>query len=192
MPVRGKFETHTPELNRRHFIRLSAFVALGLLSPSQGLGAIRAGLKSKRSLSFYNTHTGESLKTVYWAEGEYVTGALEKINRILRDHRTGEIESIDTQLLDLLNAIRLRLDTYKPFHIISGYRSPKTNARLRKQSCGVARNSLHMLGKAVDIRVPGFRLPGLRKAAMDLKCGGVGYYPRSSFIHVDVGRVRYW
>jgi uncharacterized protein YcbK (DUF882 family) len=146
----------------------------------------------ERSLAFYNTHTGESLKTVYWFDGNYLPEAAEEINVILRDHRTGEIKSIAPRLLDLLFTLRGELEAKEPFHIISGYRSAATNALLRTISDGIATNSLHLDGKAADIRVPGLALSALRRAAVGLKAGGVGYYPRSDFVHVDIGRVRYW
>jgi uncharacterized protein YcbK (DUF882 family) len=114
------------------------------------------------------------------------------INHILRDHRTGEIKPIDPDLLDLLHALRTRLGTQRPFHVISGYRSPCTNEQLRSRSRGVARKSMHLFGKAVDIRIPGHDLADLRQAALAEQAGGVGYYPRPGFVHVDVGRVRFW
>lgn len=146
----------------------------------------------ERSLSFYNLHTTESLKTVYWHRGDYVPSALDEINRVLRDHRTDETHEIDPRLLDLLCDLRLRLDTRETFQIISGYRSPATNALLHANSDGVATRSLHMDGKAIDIRIPGRALSLLRKTALSIKAGGVGYYPSSNFVHVDVGRVRSW
>jgi uncharacterized protein YcbK (DUF882 family) len=140
----------------------------------------------------YETHTKESVATVYWVDGTYLPEALTDINRVLRDFRTDEVKPIDTGLLDLVCAIRVRLKAQDPFHVISGYRSPKTNAMLRKNNRGVARKSLHQYGKAVDIRLPGCSLSLLRRVATELRAGGVGYYPRSNFIHVDVGQVRYW
>ncbi len=129
---------------------------------------------------------------MYCANGEYIPGALTEINHILRDHRNGEVGSVDHRLLDLLHAINSRLDNSKPFHIISGFRSEQTNAMLAERSNGVAKHSLHMYGLAIDIRLPGHDLVTLRKTAIALKGGGVGYYPRSDFVHLDVGSVRYW
>jgi uncharacterized protein YcbK (DUF882 family) len=146
----------------------------------------------ERSLSLYNPNTRESLHTTYWSNGRYLQKALGDINHILRDRRTGEIKQINTRLLDLLYAIGTELKTQKPFHIISGYRSRRTNALLRKCGKGAAKNSLHIQGKAADIRLPGCRLSSLRRVAFNLKCGGVGYYPRSRFVHIDVGPIRYW
>jgi uncharacterized protein YcbK (DUF882 family) len=159
----------------------------------QGIFAASAGRsQAERSLAFYNTHTAERLETLYWVQGSYLPESLGEISYILRDHRTDEIQDIDARLLDLLFALRKGLETQEPFHIISGYRSAQTNARLHAQSSGVAENSLHLLGQAIDVRIPGRALPVLRKAAMTLKGGGVGYYPKSDFVHIDVGRVRYW
>jgi uncharacterized protein YcbK (DUF882 family) len=146
---------------------------------------------SERLLSFYNLHTAERLKVVYWADGAYVPESLAAINRVLRDHRTGSVHEIDQRLLDLLSQVRSKLDTSEPFQIISGYRSPATNAVLHERSNGVAKHSLHMDGMAADIRIEGRSLEALRDVARSLKSGGVGYY-RSQFVHVDVGRVRTW
>ena len=135
---------------------------------------------------------GERLKTIYWAQGSYISEALGEINHILRDSIANETKEIDATLLDLLFAIRTQLEFNEPFHIISGYRSASTNAFLRARSSGVADNSLHTVGKAIDIRTPGRDLHKLHKVARALQGGGVGYYPESNFIHVDIGRVRYW
>ena len=149
----------------------------------------------ERVLSFFNTHTGERLETAYCCGGEYQPDALEKVNFILRDFRANEIKPIDPRLLDLLHDLRGTLTTDQPLHIISGYRSPQTNAMLRARGgkeTGVASGSLHMVGQAIDIRIPGIQLDHLRAAARSLKRGGVGFYPASNFVHVDTGRVRYW
>jgi uncharacterized protein YcbK (DUF882 family) len=147
---------------------------------------------SEKSLSLYNTHTGETLNAVYWVQGHYLPEALAAADHVLRDHRTDEVRPIDPQLLDLLYAIREELGCHQAFHIISGYRSPTTNAYLRTVSRGVAEHSLHMDGKAADLRLPGWGAFAVRSVARDLRIGGVGYYPRSDFVHVDVGPIRYW
>ena len=180
------------KISRRRFMKVGALVAMSSLSPRPCFAAIRARLLPERRLALYNTHTGESLEAVYWADGEYLSPAIAEINYVLRDHRTNEIKSIDPSLLDLLCAVAMKLRTRQSFHVISGYRSPETNALLRQCSRNVAKNSLHMQGKAVDIQLPEIRLSLLRQTVADLKGGGVGYYPRSKFIHIDVGRVRYW
>lgn len=146
----------------------------------------------QRTLYFYNTHTGEYLKEVYWENGVYIPQALNRINYILRDFRSGEVKQIDIKLLDILYVIKAQLGTEKPFHIISGYRSPSTNDFLRKVSTGVANKSMHIEGKAVDIYIPDVPLRILRDTAINLKAGGVGYYPASSFVHIDSGRFRVW
>jgi uncharacterized protein YcbK (DUF882 family) len=146
----------------------------------------------ERQLAFFNTHTGECLEACYSRAGRYDPGSLRDINHILRDHRTGEVGAIATDLLDLLHRLRLRIQTAQPFHIISGFRSAETNAVLHHKSRGVASQSLHMFGKAIDIRVPGVRTGELRALAIELAAGGVGYYPQSDFVHVDIGRIRSW
>ncbi|MGB2831785.1 MAG: DUF882 domain-containing protein [Methylotenera sp.] len=145
-----------------------------------------------RELAFHNLHTGENLKAEYWSEGGYLPDALAGIDHILRDFRTNQVLPIDPQLLDLLHNLRSTLGTNQPFQIISGYRSPATNANLAANSDGVAKKSLHMQGKAIDLRVEGTALKDLRQAALSLQGGGVGYYPGSNFVHVDIGRLRSW
>jgi uncharacterized protein YcbK (DUF882 family) len=177
---------------RRNFLKAGALALGASMLPGTLLGAIQAPQSPERTLALYNLHTGETLKTAYWVKGEYVSDALTEINHILRDFRTEEILPIDTGLLDLLHDLHNSTGSREMLHIISGYRSPATNARLHENSSGVAGHSLHMLGKAADIRLPGYSLSSLHQAAVDLKGGGVGYYPDSDFVHVDVGRVRYW
>jgi uncharacterized protein YcbK (DUF882 family) len=146
----------------------------------------------EKAVALYNSHTGESLNATYWVQGKYLPEALSAVDRVLRDHRTDEIKPINPQLLDLLYAINEELGCPHPFYVISAYRSPTTNAYLRFMSRRVAEHSLHMDGKAVDLRLPGWASYTLRRVAVDLHMGGVGYYPRSDFVHVDVGPVRYW
>ncbi len=180
-----------PQLTRRSFLKGGAMAAAAAFLPRAASGAVRIPAGEK-SLAFYNLHTGEKLKSVYWAQGEYVAESLRDINHVLRDPLNNKVHEIDTRLLDLLFSIRQELDTPQAFHVISGYRSPETNAFLRAHTTGVAEHSLHLVGKAIDIRTPATDLRGLQKVAMALKGGGVGYYPKSDFVHVDVGRVRYW
>src|SRR5579883_2538876 len=142
-----------------------------------------------RSLALDNLHTGETLRVDYWVNGRYQPDALGAVDHVLRDFRTGEVHRIDPALLDLLDALKRRLGTRAPYQVISGYRSPQTNAMLREMSGGVAANSLHIQGMAIDIRVPGRALSHVHHAAVSLRSGGVGYYPHSGFVHVDVGRV---
>lgn len=169
---------------------LLARIAGGAALLSLGRGA--GGAEPERSLAFVHTHTGESARVTYWAEGDYLPDGLRELARLLRDHYSGETHAIDPRLLDDLHRLRAALDTHEAFHVISGYRSPVTNAALAARGGGVATRSLHMLGQAIDVRVPGRELSALRDAALALRAGGVGYYERSNFVHVDVGRVRRW
>lgn len=148
--------------------------------------------QGERALAFYNTHTGESFKAVYWAQGNYFPEALSGIDFILRDFRSGDVKPIAPHLLDLAHEVQRMLQSTAPIHIISGYRSPATNAALAARSGGVAKHSLHLEGEALDLRLPGRELADVHRAALALKRGGVGYYPRSNFVHIDIGRVRTW
>lgn len=145
-----------------------------------------------RALSFVHTHTAERLSVEYFSEGEYLPDALATVNHFLRDFRTGAVHDIHPGLLDLLHRLAATTETSRPFQVISGYRSPQTNAALRQRSEGVAAGSLHMRGEAIDIRLTDVPLPRLRSAALAIHGGGVGYYPASDFVHVDVGRIRTW
>jgi uncharacterized protein YcbK (DUF882 family) len=176
-------------MGRRRFLGIAGAATLtGLAFPAE---AARR-LVRPRQLSFHNLHTGERLNTVYWADGRYLPDAMRHIDWLLRDFRTDQSRPIDPQLLDLLSDLHGRLQTHEPFHVISGYRSPQTNAMLASLGDGVAQNSLHLEGQAIDIRVPGRRLRSVRAAALALRRGGVGYYPHSDFVHIDTGRIRYW
>ncbi|MGD2270741.1 MAG: DUF882 domain-containing protein [Desulfobacterales bacterium] len=178
--------------DRRRFLQYATIAALVNFFPTTIFAAVARILTPEKNLSFYNTHTRESLETCYFRRGDYCPEALVRINYILRDHRTSKVKPIDTRLLDLLHGLSVSLQSQSPFHVISGYRSPRTNASLRRKSKGVAAFSLHMQGKAIDIRLPRCPVKKLRRAAVNLQRGGVGYYPRLNFVHVDVGRVRYW
>lgn len=182
-------------LSRRRFLGLGAVAAAASVLPAKALAApVAKSSAPERVLSFFNTHTGERLQASYCCGGVYQPNVLEQVNFILRDFRANEIRPIDPKLLDLLYELGGVLHTDQPYHVISGYRSPLTNSMLRTRGShtGVASGSLHMVGKAIDIRMPGVKLAHLHAAAMSLKLGGVGYYPSSDFVHVDTGRVRYW
>ena len=184
MTSKGQFNA----LTRRHFL-IAGAAAATLAGPGRALARTVGG---ERALSLFNIHTGESVRRVYWQAGRYDHRALADINHLLRDWRSEEVYDMDTGVLDLLARLHGMMETSEPFHIISGYRSPHTNAQLRADGRGVARKSLHMQGKAIDVSLPGRDLRDLHKAAKSLKLGGVGYYGKSGFIHVDTGRVRYW
>lgn len=173
-------------ISRRHLLR-SGVGAAAAFAAGPALA-----MTESRKLAFLNTHTGESLAVSYFQAGSYDAIGLEQVARVLRDHRTGDIHPIDPALLDLLHELQALAGRADPFHVISGYRSPKTNGMLNARSSGVATRSLHMDGKAIDIRLPGFQTKKLHQLAVSLKRGGVGYYAASDFVHVDTGRVRYW
>lgn len=147
----------------------------------------------ERRLRLYHTHTGERIDIAFRTGETYVPGALDQLNRFLRDSRTGEVHRYDPRVFDLLADVLGALTAPDAeLHIICGYRTPDTNEFLRTHTSGVARNSLHMRAEAIDIRLPGVSTLKLRDTALKLARGGVGYYPQSGFIHVDVGRVRRW
>jgi len=143
-------------------------------------------------LNFFHTHTSERLDIVYKRDGEYIPEALTEINEFLRDFRNGEVAVIDPQLLDLIADIRDELGSDGTYEVVSAYRSSETNAMLRRRSGGVARNSQHLLGRAIDVRLSDVETARLRNAALAMQRGGVGYYAKSNFVHIDTGRVRRW
>jgi uncharacterized protein YcbK (DUF882 family) len=145
-----------------------------------------------KTLRLHNPVSEETITTAYWHNGHYVPEALERIDYIMRDHRTDEVKSIDLGLINLMHSIKLTLRTDEPIHVVSGYRCRKSNELLRKSGKRAARNSYHLKGQAADIRLPKCQLRSLRKVAIANKGGGVGYYPRNNFIHIDVGPIRYW
>jgi uncharacterized protein YcbK (DUF882 family) len=180
------------KLSRRSFVKLTLLSGFLSLCPCRAWAAISDKGQSDRFLSLYNPNTKDAVCTTYWSDGAYIPLALEEINYFMRDRLTGQQKPIDTTLLDLLHNISTKLNTQRTLYVISGYRSPEANARLRKRGRPVAKNSYHLKGQAVDIYLPGYKLSALRRASVKLRGGGVGYYPRSGFIHVDVGPVRYW
>ena len=154
--------------------------------------AVLLDAEAPRALSLVHTHTNERLRVEYYSGGRYLPDALSSLNHFLRDFRTGEVYPIEPAVFDLLHRLAGSAGCRQPFHVISGYRSPVTNATLRARSEGVAARSLHMVGQAADIRPTDVSLARLRDCALALRAGGVGYYPSSNFVHVDVGRVRSW
>jgi uncharacterized protein YcbK (DUF882 family) len=174
--------------SRRSFLRLAA---LGTLAT--GAGWARAGTSADRSLAFVHTHTHERIELVYASGDDYLARPLQALDRFLRDHYTGEVGRMDPRLFDLLHRIQGLLGSRAAYEVISGYRCSTTNTRLRQAGGGgVARKSLHMEGRAIDVRLPGVALADLRDAALSLQAGGVGYYSHDQFVHIDTGRVRAW
>lgn len=175
---------------RRTFLKSSVVLASAISMPALARNASAAS--GERTLRLYNTHTGESLRSVFWSQGQFVPESLADINKLLRDHRNNSIAEIDPELLVLLNRVSARFGSGQVLHVISGYRSPESNALLAAASDGVAKHSMHLEGKAIDIRMPGRDLASLHRAALAAKGGGVGYYPSSQFVHLDTGRPRHW
>ena len=175
---------------RRQAIKAMAGVAAAAaVWPSRVLAA---AIREPRVVELVHTHTGEQLSLTVPARAALSPDALAALNRFLRDHRTGDMHPIDAALLDALGDLHDAVGATGPFHVISGYRSPRTNAMLRERSRGVAAGSLHVEGRAIDVRLPGTDSALLRDAAIGLRRGGVGYYAASDFVHLDTGRVRTW
>ena len=178
--------------SRRQFLRQASHISIAGILPMSALPAW-AGQQESRALVLAHTHTGERIKLVYVEGGQYVADALNALNHFLRDHYTGAVGTIDPQVFDVLHRVQQLVGSSRAFEIISGYRAADTNARLREtRGGGVARQSLHMEGRALDVRLPGVSLSHLCDAALSLGAGGVGYYPREQFVHLDTGRVRSW
>ena len=176
-------------LGRRRLLGLALAAGCGLLLPP---GRPASAQTAARRLAFYNIHTDESLRATYWERGRYLPDSLREIDFVLRDFRTGDVHTIDPALLDLLHRLCATMAYDAPISVISGYRCPATNAMLAARSAGVAWNSFHLRGMAIDIRLPGRGLAAVRDAALAIGRGGVGYYPGSDFVHVDTGPVRRW
>ena len=188
-PLRTHCQAESGLLSRRQVLWAGVSgVLAGMTTP---LRAIAAG-PAERALGFASIHTGEVLSVVYRVGDAYQEDALARVNHQLRDHRTGEVKAIEPALLDLLHDLSLETGTREPYQVISGYRSPATNEMLRTQGSKVGRRSYHMKGMAIDLRLADVGSRRLREAALDLKRGGVGYYAKSDFVHLDVGPVRLW
>ena len=172
--------------NSAHLLRAAVLLTSALL-PINSTSSV-----GERSLSFYHTHTHKTLEITYSVGGEYVESALEQVNDFLSDFRTGDEIVIDPLLLDFIYDVRASLGSNGTYEVISAYRSPKTNEKLRSKSSGVAKKSQHLLGKAIDVRLRNIDSRDLRDAALKIKRGGVGYYKKSDFVHMDTGRVRRW
>ena len=183
-------ESDRTRCSRRRLLGWSLAAGCGLVAGR--VGAASAAAAAPRQLAFHCLHTGATVSAVYWEGGRYLADGLVEIDYVLRDFRTGDVRSIDPALLDLLHGLRVAMGSDQPVHVISGYRSPATNAMLARRSNGVAKNSYHVKGMAIDLRLPDRRLADVRTAALALAGGGVGYYPRSDFVHMDTGPVRTW
>lgn len=182
----------TIDISRRGLLGIFAATTVAAAPVSANAFGILRGAGDLRRISMYNGRTGESLDTVYWVDGKYIREALNEINYFMRDWRTGQIKGIDPRTIDIAAASHRLLRTNEPYMMLSGYRSPKTNAMLRSRSSGVARNSLHMQGKAADLRLKSRSVSQMYKAAIACNGGGVGKYSRSNFVHMDCGPIRHW
>jgi len=184
--------TETPHLTRRGI--LAAFAATTVAAAPSGSGAfgfLRGGGDIRR-IRMYNGRTGESLDTIYWIEGDYIRDAMKEVDLFMRDWRNGQRHAIDTRTLDIIAATHRLLDVSEPYTLISGYRSPQTNALLRRRSSGVASGSLHLQGMAADLQLRSRSVRQIAGAAASCRAGGVGRYSGSNFVHMDCGRVRSW
>lgn len=179
-------------LQRRDILKYGLAGILGTILPLSFANSALSETNAPWKISFHNAHTDESFSGVYRVGNKYLPQAFERINYVMRDFRTKEVFPMDPHVIDIMAIIHNRLNTNQPFQVLSGYRSPKTNAMLGKNTNGVASNSFHMYGQAVDLRVKGQSTRTVRNVAQNLKAGGVGYYPRSGFVHVDTGKVRSW
>lgn len=186
------FISYKNEVCRRQFLKSIFILGLSTFYPQISNAVTHRLDCSERRLTLYHPKTKECFEGAYWINGYYVESALADINVIMRDLRTDEVKPINTSLLDLLFRIHEDIGSIEPFHIMSGYRNPVTNDLLRKKGWAVSKQSLHEKGKAVDIRLPKTKTSLLRKAVYRLKSGGVGYYPKLRFVHVDIGSIRYW
>ncbi len=194
MPYQSSAETEKA-IDRRTILKAGALGGL-LLSSIGSTVAEAASFAMPRmgsyKIAFRNTHTGETFSGTYRSGSRYLPDAFDKINVVLRDFRTDEMFPIDPRVIDIMYLVHSRTGSKEPFDVLSGYRSAKTNAMLRKASGGVARNSLHMTGQAIDLRLPGFSTRRIRDIGSAIKAGGVGYYPGSDFVHLDTGKIRTW
>ncbi len=184
-------DRHAP--SRRRFLRHSLGLAAVGAAPKLALASAPGAMGLAKELAFNHTHTRERLSLVYALGPQYLSDSLGQLNHFLRDHYSGTVGQMDPLLFDQLHHVRTLLGARMPFEVISGYRCPETNDRLRNtRGGGVAKRSMHMEGRAIDVRLPGVPLAELRDAALSLQAGGVGYYPAEQFVHLDTGRVRHW
>ena len=180
-------------MNRRQFLQRSGMLATAGISGFSILPAqAQQSPQGERRLHLYNIHTGEETNAVFCIEGQFLNEGLQSLDLILRDHRANQAMAMQRMLYEKMYYLQQLFSSKEPLYIVSGYRSPKSNADLRHSSTAVAEHSLHTQGRAVDIRIPGVSHRDLHKAALAMRSGGVGYYPKDGFVHLDTGRVRHW
>ncbi|MEM7721811.1 MAG: DUF882 domain-containing protein [Pseudomonadota bacterium] len=182
----------TSNVTRRALLRAFAATTVCAAPVMANATGFLRGAGDIRRLKMYNGRAGETLDMIYWIEGEYISPALDEVNRFMRDWRNDEVHRIDIRTIDIMTAAHNLLETSEPYTLLSGYRSPQTNAMLRARSRGVARNSLHMQGEAADLRINSRSVSQIYRAARACNAGGVGRYSRSNFVHMDCGPVRSW
>jgi uncharacterized protein YcbK (DUF882 family) len=187
----GAGESPEQPARRRALIAGVATLA-GVAAATPGWARRLAQPAGGREIALLNLHTGERLRAEYWRNGRYVPDAMRAISVVLRDHCNNKIHPIEPRLLDVVHLLHGQLRSRTAFDVICGYRSPETNAMMHEASAGVAAHSLHMEGRAIDIRLPGVALGALKREAMRLALGGVGYYPSDDFVHIDSGDIRHW
>jgi len=179
-------------IDRRDILKLGLAGTLASIIPLSFSSSEAQASRNTWRVAFRHAHTGESFNGVYRVGDKYLPEAFERLNYALRDFRTGEVFPMDPRVIDIMALIQKRAKTRNPIEIFSGYRSPKTNNRLRRNTNGVAKNSFHMYGQALDMHIDNYSTNSLRKIAVGLRAGGVGYYPKSQFVHVDTGSIRSW
>ncbi len=180
------------KVTRRDVLQMGTAGLVSMVTPLLAGKAAQAASPKMWQVSFRQAHTGESFSGVYRVGDQYLPDVFERLNYMLRDFRTGEAFPMDPRVIDVLSMVQQGTGKDTPLEILSGYRTPKTNAMLYRVSEGVARNSYHMYGQAIDIRMPGYNTKKLSQVARGLRAGGVGYYPKSHFVHVDTGEIRSW
>lgn len=188
-------DMNTPQkthMTRRHLLGAFAATAVSAAPTFSKAASFLRGAGDVRRIAMYSGRTGETINSIYWLEGEYIREALNEVNYFMRDWRIDTATTIDTRTIDIMAASHSLLDVSEPYLLLSGYRSPQTNALLRSRSRGVARNSLHMTGKAADLRLKNRSVNQMFRAAMACNAGGVGKYSGSNFVHMDCGIVRNW
>ncbi|MBP2311188.1 uncharacterized protein YcbK (DUF882 family) [Azospirillum soli] len=191
----GDDDRKAPEIGRRGFLTFAAAALTTFAAPALVTGApVQAAplVGGVRRIALHNINTNEHFDGVYWADGNYKADALKRLDVLLRDHRAKQVCRFDPRLFDALARVHQALDSDEPFRVVCGFRSRRTNAMARRRSRGVAKESYHTRGMAVDVMLPDVNLKAIAEAAKGLGAGGVGYYPRSGFVHIDVGPVRSW
>ncbi len=182
----------TSRFTRRGLLGVFAATAVVAAPTFSNAFGLLKGAGDIRRIRMYSGRTGEAVDTIYWIDGEYIPEVATEMNNFMRDWRTDGVVEMDLRNLDILSAAHRLMDVSEPYMLLSGYRSPETNAMLRSKSKGVARNSLHMKGQAADVRLQSRTVSQMAKAALACEAGGVGKYPRSNFVHMDCGTVRTW